>query len=123
MDGLDVSGFIQAAAAASLLAKMAVDGTKKAVDLPRWAPVVLAFVAAQCAEFLLLTSQGATFNSQLISTAIIIGFFAWGIAIGVTALQTSADKVDKRIEAAKSLDPSATQSDVDKAVRKEEAKG
>lgn len=119
MNGLDVAGFIQAAAAASLLAKMTVDGIKTAFDLPRWAPIILAFLMSQCAEFLLLLSQGATFNSQLIAQAIIIGFFAWGMAIGVTGLQTKADKVAQKIDAALNLPIGSTQSDVEQAVKAE----
>ena len=116
MDGIDVAGFLQAAGAASLAAKMMVDGIKMALDLPRWGPTLLAFLGAQGFEFLLLLSQGATFNKQVTAQAVIIGFFAWGIAIGATALQTRGDKVNQKIDEALKSDPGTTRTEIDAAV-------
>lgn len=117
----DLAKFIQAAAGAGLIAKMVVDGVRMAVDMPRWAPILLAFVVAQVGEFLLLLSQGAIFTSQSIASAVIIGLIAWAIAIGSTALQTKAAKVDERIDTALQLPAGSTQKDVDAAMKKENA--
>lgn len=118
----DVAGFIQAAAAASLLAKLVVDGIKMAIDLPRWGPVLLAFLAAECGEFLLLTSQGAQFDGKSISQAVIVGLIAWGLSIGVTQLQSSANKTEARVEAALQLPAGSSKADVDAAVKEGENK-
>lgn len=115
MDNL--ATFIQAAAGAGFIAKMVVDGIRMAIDLPRWAPILLAFIAAEGGEFLLLLSQGAVFTQQTIAQSVIVGLIAWAIAIGSTALQTKAAKVDERIDAALSLPAGSTQTDVDKAVK------
>jgi len=117
-----VTGFLQAAIAASFLAKLAVDGVKMAADLPKWAPVLLAFVAAMIFEFLLLLAQEIAFNQKTYATGAIVGFIAWGLAIGSTSLQTKADKVNERVEAAKSLSPEATNADVDAKVKETEKK-
>lgn len=116
MENLDVSGFIQAAAAASMLAKMGVDGIKMAADLPRWAPVLLAFVLAQGFELLLLVSQGATLATKSIAQAVIIGFFAWGLAIGITALQTKSNKTEEKMDAALAAPAGTTKAEIDKQV-------
>ena len=115
MDSL--AQFIQAAAAASLLAKMVVDGVKMAVDMPRWMPVLLAFLAAQGGEVLLLLSQNAEFNRASISQASIIGLIAWGLAIGATSLQTKANKVEEREAVALKLPAGSDKADVDAAVK------
>jgi hypothetical protein len=115
MDNL--AQFIQAAAGAAIIAKMCVDGLKMAVDMPRWMPVLLAFIAAQGGEFLLLLSQGAQFTSQGIAQAIIIGLIAWAIAIGSTELQSKANKVEEKIDAARNLPKGATRQDVENAVK------
>lgn len=115
MDNLAI--FIQAAAGAGFIAKMVVDGVRMAIDMPRWMPVLLAFIAAQGGEFLLLLSQNATFTNQTIAQAVIIGLIAWAIAIGSTALQTKAAKVDERIDAALQLPAGSSQADVDAAVK------
>lgn len=112
-----LAGFIQAAAGAGLIAKMVVDGVRMAVDMPRWAPILLAFLAAQGGEFLLLLSQGAEFTGQTIASATIIGLIAWAIAIGSTALQTKAAKTEERVEAALQLPAGSTKADVDKVVK------
>lgn len=91
----NLAQFIQAAAGAAIIAKMVVDGLKMAFDMPRWAPVVLAFVAAQGGEFLLLLSQNATFSKPTIAQAVLIGLIAWGLAIGSTELQKQAAKETK----------------------------
>lgn len=109
--------FIQAAAGAGFIAKMVVDGVRMAVDMPRWMPVLLAFLAAQGGEFLLLLSQGAEFNRQSTAQAVIIGLIAWAIAIGSTALQTKAAKTEERVEAALQLPPGSSKADVDKVVK------
>lgn len=113
----DLAQFIQAAAGAGFIAKMVVDGVKMAVDMPRWAPVLLAFLAALGGEFLLLLSQNAAFTSQSIAQAVIIGLIAWAIAIGSTALQTKANKVEEKIDAARNLPKGATRQDVENAVK------
>lgn len=115
--GVDVAGFVQAAGAASLFAKMVVDGVKVATDLPRWAPVLLALIAALGGEFLLLLGQGAMFTTQLYAQATMIGIFAWGLAIGVTALQTKANKTDEKIDAALKAGPGVTRTDIDDQVK------
>lgn len=112
----DVAAFIQAAAAASLIAKLVVDGIKMAVDLPRWAPILLAFAAAEGGEFLLLVSQGAAFSSQLTAQASVVGLFAWGLTIGVTQLQTFANKTNEKIDAALILPAGSSRADVEKVV-------
>jgi hypothetical protein len=113
----DLARFVQAAAGAGFIAKMVVDGVKMAVDMPRWMPVLLAFVVAQGGEFLLLLSQNATFTNPTIASAVIIGIIAWGLAIGVTALQTKANKVEEKIDAARNLPKGATREDVENAVK------
>jgi hypothetical protein len=116
----DLAQFIQAAAGAGFIAKMVVDGVKMAADMPRWAPVLLAFIAAQGGEFLLLLSQNATFTAPTVAQAGIIGLLAWGLAIGSTELQTKANRVEERLEAARSLPAGASKEDVEKAVKESE---
>lgn len=88
----DLAQFLQASAGAGFIAKIVVDGVKLAVDMPRWLPVLLAFVAAQGGEFLLLLSQNATLNGQTTAQAVLIGLIAWAIAIGATELQKKANQ-------------------------------
>lgn len=114
----DLAQFIQAAAGAGFIAKMVVDGVRMAVDMPRWAPILLAFFAAQIGEFLLLLSQNATFTTQSIASAGIIGLIAWGLAIGSTALQTKAAKVDERIDKALDMPKGTTRTELETAVEK-----
>lgn len=113
----DLATFIQAAAGAGFIAKMVVDGVRMAIDMPRWAPILLAFFAAQLGEFLLLLSQNATFTMQSIASATIIGLIAWGLAIGSTALQTKAAKVDEKIDTALSMPKGSTRADLETAVK------
>lgn len=115
MDNL--ATFVQAAAGAGFIAKMTVDGVRMAVDMPRWMPVLLAFIAAQGGEFLLLLSQNAVFTRQTIAQSAIIGLIAWAIAIGSTALQTKAAKVDEKIDAALQLPAGSSKADVEAAVK------
>lgn len=117
MDNL--AQFIQAAAGAGFIAKMVVDGIRMAVDLPRWAPILLAFIAAQGGEFLLLLSQGAQFTSQSIASAVIIGLIAWAIAIGSTELQKRASKTEERIDTALTMPKGSTKADLEKEMKKE----
>ena len=93
-----------------------------AADLPKWAPVLLAFVAALAFEFLILIVQETVFTQKTYATGAIVGFIAWGLAIGSTSLQTKADKVNERVEAAKSLSTDATNADVDAQVKANEKK-
>lgn len=115
MDNL--AQFIQAAAGAGFIAKMIVDGIKMAVDMPRWAPVLLAFIAAQGGEFLLLLSQGATFTQQTIAQAVTIGLIAWGLTIGVTELQKKANKTEERIDTALGMPAGSTKDDLNREMR------
>lgn len=116
----NLAQFVQAAAGAAIIAKMVVDGLKMAVDMPRWAPVLLAFIAAQVGEFLLLLSQGAVFTTQTAASAGIIGLIAWGLAIGATELQSKANQVDKKIDTALQLPAGSTKQDVDDAMKESE---
>lgn len=93
-----------------------------AADLPRWAPVLLAFAAAESAEFTLMLASNALFNGPAIAQGAIIGLFAWGLAIGVTQLQTVANKTEARLDAALKLSPEASRADIDREVKKEENK-
>lgn len=115
MDNL--AQFVQAAAGAGFIAKMIVDGIKMAVDMPRWAPVLLAFLAAQGGEFLLLLSQGATFTQQTIAQAVTIGLIAWGLTIGVTELQKKANKTEERIDTALAMPSGSTKDDLNREMR------
>lgn len=113
----NLATFIQAAAGAGFIAKMIVDGVRMAVDMPRWMPVLLAFIAAQAGEFLLLLSQGAVFNNQVIAQAVVIGLIAWGLTIGVTELQKKANKTEERLDTALALPKGSTKKDVDDAMK------
>lgn len=113
----DVSGFLLSAGAAAFLAKLLVDGVKIAVDLPRAAPVILAFIGAQGFQFGLLMTQETEFSRAIIAGAVITGFVAWGLAIGATMAQTKGDKVEARIDAAKRLTANATNADIDAMVK------
>lgn len=113
----NLATFIQAAAGAGFIAKMIVDGIKMAVDMPRWMPVLLAFIAAQAGEFLLLLSQGAVFNNQVIAQAVVIGLIAWGLTIGVTELQKKANKTEERLETALAMPEGSSKSDVEKVMK------
>jgi hypothetical protein len=113
----NLAPFIQAAAGAGFIAKMTVDGIRMAVDMPRWMPILLAFVTAQAGEFLLLLSQNAEFTRSSIASAIVIGLIAWAIAIGSTALQTKAAKVDERIDAALAAPQGTTRTELEAAVK------
>lgn len=112
----NIANFIQAAAGAGFIAKMVVDGFRMAIDMPRWAPVVLAFFAAQGGEFLLLASQGATLTQQTIAQAVTIGLIAWGLTIGVTELQKRASKTEERLDQALAMPAGSTKEDVEKAM-------
>lgn len=116
----NLAQFIQAAAGAAIIAKMVVDGLKMAVDMPRWAPVLLAFIAAQVGEFLLLLSQGAVFTAQTAASAGIIGLIAWGLAIGATELQSKANQVEKKIDTALSMEAGTSRSELETAVKETE---
>lgn len=115
MDNL--AQFIQAAAGAGFIAKMVVDGIRMAVDLPRWAPVLLAFIAAEGGEFLLLLSQGATFTTQTTAQSVIIGLIAWAIAIGSTELQKRANKTEEKIDTALNMPKGSTRAELETAVK------
>lgn len=115
MDNL--ATFIQAAAGAGFIAKMIVDGVRMAVDMPRWMPVLLAFVAAQGGEFLLLLSQGAIFTRQSISQAVVIGLIAWGLTIGVTELQKKANRTEERIDTALAMPEGSSKDDLEKVMK------
>ena len=88
----DLAQFIQAAAGAGFIAKIVVDGIRMAVDMPRWTPVLLAFIAAEGGEFLLLLSQDAQFTRVTVAQAVLIGLIAWAVAIGATELQKKANQ-------------------------------
>lgn len=115
MDNL--AQFIQAAAGAGFIAKMVVDGVRMAVDMPRWAPVLLAFFAAQGGQFLLLLSQDATFTNQTIAQAVTIGLIAWGLTVGATELQKKAGKVDEKIDTALDMPSGSSRMDLERAVK------
>lgn len=119
MDGADVAGFIQAAATVAFLAKLAVDGIKIATDLPRAAPVVLAFVAAIVFQGLLMLSKQSAFDGPTIAGGAIIAFVAWGLAIGVTMAQTKADKVEAKIQTALDSTAGTTREQLDKIVERQ----
>jgi hypothetical protein len=119
---MDVVGFLQAAATAALIAKLVVDGIKLAADLPRWAPVLLAFAAAEGGQFTLMLANNAVFSKPAVASGVIIGLFAWGLAIGATSLQTFANKTEARLDAALKLDSTASRADIDREVKKEENK-
>jgi hypothetical protein len=116
----NLAQFIQAAAGAGFIAKMIVDGFRMAVDMPRWMPVLLAFIAAQMGEFLLLLSQGATFTQQTIAQAGLIGLIAWGLTIGVTELQKKANKTEERIDTALAMPEGSTKNDLEDAMKETE---
>lgn len=113
----NLAQFIQAAAGAAILAKMVVDGLKMAVDMPRWAPVLLAFIAAQGGEFLLLLSQNAEFTNPAIAQAVIIGLIAWAIAIGSTELQKKANRTEEKIDTALNMPKGSTRAELETAVK------
>lgn len=113
----DLAQFIQAAAGAGFISKMIVDGVRLAVDMPRWAPILLAFIAAQGGEFLLLASQGATLSSQTTAQAVTIGIIAWGLTIGVTELQKRASKTEERIDTALAMPEGSSKDDLEKAMK------
>ena len=114
MEGL--AQFIQAAAGAAFISKMIVDGIRMAVDMPRWTPILLAFLAAQAGEFLLLLSQGSTFTTQSTAQAGIIGLIAWGLTIGVTELQRKANRTEERVDAALAAPAGTTKKESDAMV-------
>ncbi len=111
-----VAGFITAAAGAAFLANLIVSGIKKAVDLPRWAPVLLAFIAATGGQFLLLLTENATFDRVTNAKAVVIGLIAWGLAIGAVEVQRKGDKVEEKIDAALKADKGTTRAELDKIV-------
>jgi hypothetical protein len=119
MEGL--ATFTQAAASAGFIAKMVVDGVRMAVDMPRWMPVLLAFVAAEGGEFLLLFSQNATFNKQSVAQAVVIGLIAWGLTIGVTELQRKANRIDERIDTALAMPKGSSKDDLEKVMKENTA--
>lgn len=115
----DVGGFLLAAGAAAFLAKLLVDGIKIAVDLPRFAPVLLAFIGAQGFQFGLLMTQEIIFTRAIIAGAVITGFVAWGLAIGATMAQTKGDKVETKIQTALDSPAGTTRAQLDKSVEKQ----
>ncbi len=115
MDNL--ANFIQAAAGAGFIAKMIVDGVRMAVDMPRWMPILLAFMAAQGGEFLLLASQGAKLTGQSTASAVTVGLIAWGLTIGVTELQKRANKTEERIDTALAMPEGSSKDDLEVAMK------
>ena len=113
----NLAQFVQAAAGAGFLSKMIVDGVRMAVDMPRWMPVLLAFVAAQTGEFLLLLSQGAVFTRQSTATAVVIGIIAWGLTIGVTELQKKANRSEERVDTALGMPKGSSKDDLERAMK------
>lgn len=111
-----VAGFITAAAGAAFLANLIVGGIKKAVDLPRWAPVLLAYLAATGGQFLLLITEGAIFTTPIIAKAIVIGLIAWGLSIGLVEVQRKGDKVDEKIDTALAMERGSTRAELEKVV-------
>lgn len=78
---------------------------------------VLALVFAEGCAFLLAAADPDTvFSRSVISITVLVGITATAGAIGITALQTKADRVNDRIDTALKLDPGATPKDVDKAL-------
>ena len=118
----NVAGFLQAAAASAFLAKLIVDGIKIGIDLPRWGPVLLAFIAAQLAQFGLLFSEDAVLTRPTVAGAAITGVVAWGLAIGVTMAQTKGDRVEEKVDAALALPAGSTKADVEAKVKKDDSK-
>ncbi len=111
-----VAGFITAAAGAAFLANLIVGGVKKAMDLPRWGPVLLAFVAATGSQFLLLLTENATFDKVTNAKAMVIGIIAWGLSIGLVEVQRKGDKVEEKVEVALKLPAGSTKADVERIV-------
>lgn len=77
-----------------------------------------AFGLSEVCAFLLVMATGTmVFDGQTIAVVVLMGVGATAGAIAITSAQTSADKVDQRIDTALNLQPGSTKADVDAAVK------
>jgi hypothetical protein len=74
------------AAAAALVVKLLIDVLRLGVDLPRWAPPLLALVLGPLVVLGQMIADGAVLTPALVATALLSGALAAGAAVGVTEL-------------------------------------
>lgn len=113
------SDIITQGAAAAGFAKVLVELVKMTtlVSARNLLPV-LAFIFAEGCAFLLMAAQSdAVFNRQSIAVTVLTGIGATAGAIAATALQTRADKVEERVQAALDLPAGSDKKDVEQAMK------
>ena len=107
-------------ASAAVFAKVLVEVVKMTLpNMPRNFIPLWAFLLSEVSAFALaMTSEATVFNRATVAAVFLVGVGATATAIGISAAQNRADKVDERIETALQLQPGSTKSDVDEAVSK-----
>lgn len=90
-----MNDIIVTAATAGMFTKVLVDGVK---TLPQqtvgWVTLALAFCCGQTCSFLLAmsTDDNFTFTMKAVSTCVLVGILAFGVAVGVTELHKVAER-------------------------------
>jgi hypothetical protein len=119
---MNASDVITQGAAAAGFAKVLVEIVKMSLpNVSRNMIPLFALLLSEASAFLLVTASGTmSFDKQTIAVVILMGIGATAGAIGVSAVQTKADKVDERIDTALTLEPGSNKADVDAAIAAKE---
>jgi hypothetical protein len=117
---MDAADIITQGVAAAGFAKVLVELVKLSpIPAARSALPILAFFFSEGCAFLLAATKATTvFDRPTIAIVVLVGISATAGAIGLTALQSKADRVEERVETALELPSGSTKSDVDKAIVK-----
>lgn len=118
---MDAADIITQGVAAAGFAKILVDLVKMS-PIPATSAMlpILAFLFSEGCAFLLAGTNAETvFDRPTIFTVILVGVGATAGAIGSTALQTRADNVEKRVEAALVAPSGTTKKELDASMSKE----
>lgn len=77
--------------AATTIVKMGVDALRLFVDMPKWGPLVAAFVLSLVVVWALAKASGLTFNGAILAQWILASLMTTGLAVGVTEIARRAD--------------------------------
>ena len=81
-----MDNIIIVATAGGSIAKVLIDVVRMGVDLPRWAPPLLALIISPALVILLQVAAGVALTQQMLSTCALAGILAAGYAVGATEL-------------------------------------
>ena len=119
---MDAMTIFKDGATAGLLAKVLVDMIKKSpIPSPSTVRPLLALLFSMSCAVLLFMTSTEPFNRQTIAFTICVGLVATGSAVAATMMQTTADRVEERIDVALKLPPDSTKADVNKELAKTDA--